>query len=44
MATIAAVFHWPLATMEDMPIEELMTWHELAIERWNRMWGGAGDE
>jgi hypothetical protein len=33
MANLAAVFHWPPETMNPMPLEELMRWHALAVER-----------
>lgn len=41
MADIAATFHWPLSEMLALPLEDLLHWRELAIERWNRMWGKA---
>lgn len=33
MADIAVVFHWPPSEMDVMSLEELMRWHELAVER-----------
>ena len=42
MADIAAVFHWSLAELSALPIDELMHWRGLAISRWNRM-NGAED-
>lgn len=39
MADIAAVFHWPPAAMDEMPIEELMMWQRLAIARHKVMRG-----
>ncbi|HZH44269.1 MAG TPA: GpE family phage tail protein [Lysobacter sp.] len=33
MADVAAVFHWTPATMDVMPLEELMEWRERARER-----------
>jgi hypothetical protein len=34
MADIAMIFHWPPAAFETMPLDELMTWHRLAVERY----------
>jgi len=42
IADIAAVFHWPLAELLAMPIDDLAHWRELAVARWNRMQGGEG--
>lgn len=39
MADIAAIFHWPRSQMEGLSIEELIEWRDLAVERWNLMWG-----
>jgi hypothetical protein len=33
MANIAAIFHWSLASLEAMTVEDLADWHALAIER-----------
>ena len=33
MADVAAVFHWPLAVLREMEIEELLDWRKLAVER-----------
>lgn len=33
MANIAVVFHWPPQSMDAMYLDELMRWHELALER-----------
>ncbi|WP_084682881.1 GpE family phage tail protein [Perlucidibaca piscinae] len=33
MADIAAVFHWPPSTMDDMDLAELMGWREDARKR-----------
>lgn len=33
MADVAAVFHWSLASLRDMEVEELLGWHDLAKER-----------
>ncbi len=30
MADIAAIFHWPPAVMDPMPLDELMAWRERA--------------
>lgn len=32
MANIAAAFYWPPGVMRDMSLEELMSWHERAVE------------
>ncbi len=37
MADIAAVFHWPLESMEAMSLPDLLDWQRRAVERWNRM-------
>lgn len=34
MADIAFIFHWSRAAMDAMPLAELMTWHRLALERY----------
>jgi len=34
---VAAVFHWSLASLEAMTLDELVGWRSRAIERWNRM-------
>ena len=39
MADIAAIFHWPPAVMDPMPLGELLGHHHRAVERWNRMNG-----
>lgn len=33
MANIAVVFHWPPQAMDAMELEELMRWHDMAVER-----------
>lgn len=33
MANIAAVFGWSPAVMDPMPVEELMDWHQQAMDR-----------
>lgn len=33
MANIAVVFHWPPQAFTDMSLNELMEWHQKAIER-----------
>lgn len=33
MADIAAIFHWSLAELDAMPIEDLIAWRKLAAER-----------
>jgi hypothetical protein len=37
MAEIAAIFHWPLATLEAMSLPELFGWRDRAVSCWNRM-------
>jgi len=37
MADIAMIFHWPLSEMAAMELEELSTWHEHAVSRWNKV-------
>jgi len=41
MADIAAVFHWSLASLEALPLDRLLHWRELAVDRWNTMQGKA---
>lgn len=33
MADIAAIFHWPLDSMERMTLNELASWRERAAKR-----------
>lgn len=33
MADIAAIFHWPLADLAALEIEELVDWRQRAYER-----------
>ncbi len=33
LANLAVVFHWSLEDMKQMPLEELMAYHTLALER-----------
>lgn len=37
MTDIAAIFHWPLADMEAMPLPELSAWRERAVGWHNRI-------
>ena len=37
MADIAAVFHWPVSEMAEMPVCELIDWRDRAVERWKQM-------
>lgn len=37
IATIAAVFHWPLSELLRMPFDELAHWREMAVQQWNEM-------
>ena len=39
MADIAAIFHWPPDVLDAMDLDQLATWHALAVDRWNRMQG-----
>ncbi|HEY9092045.1 GpE family phage tail protein [Parasphingorhabdus sp.] len=39
MADIAAIFHWPLSDLQEMSLNELNMWRELAVGRWNEMRG-----
>lgn len=43
IATIAAIFHWPLSELLRMSFAELAHWRELAVQRWNEQQGGEGD-
>lgn len=40
MADIAAILHWPPATMEAMRFVEILDWHGRAVDRWNTMHSG----
>lgn len=33
------MFHWPPAELDRMSLSELMTWRELAVQRWNTAHG-----
>lgn len=37
MADLAFLLHWTPATMDPMPLAELLHWRQLAVERHNRM-------
>lgn len=37
MGDLAAIFHWGPDVMNPMSLDELLKWHRLAIDRWNRM-------
>lgn len=37
MADIAAIFHWPLSEMIDLPIGDLIDWRDRAVKAWNVM-------
>lgn len=39
MADIAAIFHWPLAELKALELDELASWHRLAIDRLKTMKG-----
>lgn len=39
MADIAAIFQWPLSDMYELELYELASWHEKALDRYNRMNG-----
>ncbi|NBC35534.1 GpE family phage tail protein [Novosphingobium sp. FSY-8] len=36
MADIAFIFHWPLADLRALDCDELLHWHELALDRWQK--------
>lgn len=40
MANIAAVFHWPLADLKALDLDELIEWSVRATARFKAMWGG----
>ncbi|HET6536705.1 MAG TPA: GpE family phage tail protein [Sphingopyxis sp.] len=37
IADIAFIFHWPLADLLAMDLHDLIHWHRLAVERWNKV-------
>lgn len=37
MADIAGIFHWSLAELEALDLEELLGWHARATGFWNRI-------
>jgi len=37
MTDIAGIFHWSLAEMRTLDIDDLMFWRERAISWWNRV-------
>ncbi|QMV75014.1 GpE family phage tail protein [Comamonas piscis] len=37
MADIATIWHWPLQSMCDMELGELMQWRAMAVDRYNLM-------
>lgn len=39
MADLAAIFHWPPATMDALSLPDLMRWHEQAVDRFKAMNG-----
>lgn len=39
LADLAMLFHWPLTELKALPVEELRLWHDLALERYNKMNG-----
>jgi hypothetical protein len=40
IADIAAVFHWSHDRLEAMPLEDLLKWQRLAVDRFKAMNGG----
>ena len=42
MADIATIFHWSLASMQEMDPDDLFAWRDRAVVRWNRMQGDRG--
>jgi len=39
MADVAAIFHWPMAEIAALPVEDLFAWRDRAVARWNHMHG-----
>lgn len=37
MAQVAFFFHWPLAELDAMPLEELLDWRERAVSIHNQL-------
>lgn len=37
IADLALIFHWSLTELEALPIDELIIWRDIAVERWNAM-------
>lgn len=40
MADIAAAFHWSIAEMDALPLDELLEWQTRAIDRLKAIHGG----
>lgn len=40
MADIAVIFHWPASELWNMTIDELLDWHDQAVERAKMLTGG----
>lgn len=38
MANIAAIFHWSLAELSELTLDELIGWNDRATARWTAMW------
>ena len=43
IADIAAVFHWPLSELENLPLDRLIELRAKAVSRWNTMHGDGKD-
>lgn len=37
MGDIAAIFHWPLSDLAALPLDQLVKWHGVAVDWWNRV-------
>ncbi|MXO73602.1 GpE family phage tail protein [Alteraurantiacibacter buctensis] len=39
MADIAGIFHWSLADMQGLELDDLVDWHGRAVDFWKRTQG-----
>ena len=37
MGDLAAIFHWPLDQLLALPLDQLVKWHGIALDRWKAM-------
>lgn len=37
MGELAVICHWPPDILLPLPLEDLVWWHGLAVDTWNRM-------